>query len=136
MSETTGSLATLGTGVGLVVGAGLGATAASLFAQPLPALTGYGTGAGLVVGAAAGRLAEANLGREHQGIRLVGGAMVLGLIVGTPTGGLVAWVADATIVPAASVGAGVGIGHGLVVGVALHLAARDRAGDGDPCRGA
>lgn len=128
------SLSALGTGIGLAVGASLGVAAATAFAQPLPGVTGYGTGGGLVVGAAAGRLAEANLGQQHLGIRLVGGAMALGLLVGAPTGGLVAWVAEVSILPAVTVGAGVGIVHGLVVGVALHLVARDRAGGGGPPR--
>jgi len=130
MAESRTSLAGVGVAMGLILGAGLGTTAAVLLDVPTPTVTGFSAGGGLVVGAGAGRLAEANLGRDHLGVRIIGGATVFGLVVGAGIGGLTAWTADASLLRGGAIGTLVGVVHGLLLGFVL-VRTLDRRRDGD-----
>ena len=130
MAESTASLAGIGVAMGLILGAGLGTTAAVLLDVPTPTVTGFSAGGGLVVGAGAGRLAEANLGRANLGVRIIGGSTVFGLVVGTGIGALTAWTADASLLRGGGIGTVVGVVNGLLLGWVL-VRTIDRRTDGD-----
>jgi hypothetical protein len=119
MSTRAADPASIGVGVGLVLGAGLGTVVGTLFALPLGAVIGYGVGTGLIIGAAAGRLAIANRGESHVALRLVGGAMLLGAIAGGPVGLLATWVHGGSALWGLLVGILAGLAHGLLVGGVL-----------------
>jgi hypothetical protein len=111
-------ISNLGTGVGLVFGTLVGAPASILTGEVLSSLS-YGLGGGIIVGALAGRLVRANTGKSEFGVRVVGGSGTVGAVVGAGVGAVGAWSVDIPATTGTLLGSGVGLLHGLLVGVLL-----------------
>ena len=116
---TDDALPQTGTALGLVLGAGLATTVAVLLDSNLATITGFGVGGGLVVGAFAGTLARANRGRPRYAVRVVGGTVALGLLVGAGVGLAGAWGIDGALTDGLLLGAAVGVVHGALLGSIL-----------------
>lgn len=94
------TLAQYGTGSGIAIGAGIGATAASLagLSSELAVITGFGVAGGLVVGGFAGRFTDANRDRNNWKYRVVAFTLFVSLLVGSLLGMLTAWMVDGALV--------------------------------------
>jgi cytochrome bd-type quinol oxidase subunit 2 len=89
-----------GTGGGLAIGAGIGATAASLagITSEFAVIVGFGIMGGLVVGGFAGRFTDENSDRDNWQYRVVAYTLFVSLLVGSLLGVLTAWMVDASLI--------------------------------------
>lgn len=108
-------------GVGLALGAGVGATASVLADGNVAQGTGYGIAVGIIVGTGLARLAPRLTGSEHPTLALVSGGAILGLAVGGLVGIVAAWSVDAVITTGMGVGTAAGAVLGLLVASVLAL---------------
>lgn len=115
-----------GAGVGLALGAGVGATTATLsgLGGELVVLTGFGVAGGLVVGAFVGRYADETRARHDWRRRLVAVAVLCSLLVGGVLGALAAWTAGSALPEGYAVGSAAGGLFGLLLSGVLLTAAR------------
>ncbi|MUV56560.1 hypothetical protein [Halogeometricum sp. CBA1124] len=98
------------TGSGIALGAGVGATAATVSGvdSQLGIVVGLDVSGGLVVGGFAGRFAESNLQAENWELRLGAFTLLVSLLVGGLLGTLVGWMVDGSLLHGFLVGSGVG----------------------------
>lgn len=133
MSST---LRNFGTGIGIPLGAAIGATTAVVTGQSgeLPLLAGYGVSGGLLAGAFVGQFADNYGGASDWARRVFGVAVLVSLLVGTALGLLVAWSLDAAFANGAAVGAIAGVSLGVLLGGILLTSARsgERSGRSRP----
>lgn len=117
-----------GTGGGIPLGAGVGATAALLagLQSEFAVVTGFGVLGGLVVGGFAGRFAEQNLDRVNWTHRVVAYTLLASLLVGGLLGALTAWMVDGSVIVGTTGGSAAGGAFGLLVSAALLSAGRER----------
>lgn len=105
------------TGSGLALGAGIGATVATLSGldAALALIAGFGVAGGMVVGAVAGRYAE--IQHRHDGwfVRVAGFTLAMSLIVGGLLGFLVAWSFDGSLATGLTVGGASGVVFGAIL---------------------
>jgi cytochrome bd-type quinol oxidase subunit 2 len=88
-----------GTGSGIAIGAGTGATAASLagISSEFAVTLGFGIAGGLVVGGFAGRFTEANRNHDNWRSRVAAYTLLVSLLVGSLLGLLTAWTVDGSL---------------------------------------
>ena len=108
-------------GVGLALGAGVGATASVIVGGDLAQGTGYGIAVGIIVGTILARLAPRVTDGDHPTLALVTGGAILGLAVGGLVGIVAAWSVDAAITTGMSVGGAAGAVLGLLLASVLAL---------------
>ncbi|MDR5656994.1 hypothetical protein RH831_07340 [Halodesulfurarchaeum sp. HSR-GB] len=93
-------------GGGLVIGAGVGGTVATLFGQDGFALiAGFGAAGGLLVGAMAGRYATGARNRANWRYAVVAFTLALSFLVGSVLGVLTGWMLDSSLLDAGVAGA-------------------------------
>ncbi len=88
-----------GTGSGIPLGLGVGATAALVanIQAEFAVVAAFGAMRGLVVGGFAGRFAETDGRRDNWPYRLLGFTLLVSLLVGGSLGALTAWMVDGAI---------------------------------------
>jgi hypothetical protein len=121
----TTSLEQYGTGIGIPLGAGVGATAALLAGLG----AGFGVLGGLVVGGFAGRYAETTLGRENWADRVVAVTLLVSLLAGGLLGVLTAWMVEGSMTVGFLDGSAAGGAFSLLTSATLITAGRDRRPD-------
>lgn len=111
------TLAQYGTGSGLAIGAGVGATAASIagITSEFAVIVGFGVVGGLVVGGFAGRFTEAKSDGPNWQYRVVAYTVFVSLLAGSLLGSLTAWMVDAAFVEGGLGGGATGCAFGLLM---------------------
>lgn len=102
----TDELQRIGSGVGIPLGAGLGATAALLsgVSTEYGVVVAFGVVGGLVVGGFAGQFADENRTHEQWALRLVAFTLLVSLLAGSLLGLLTAWMVDGSLLVGLAVG--------------------------------
>ncbi|MFC7028396.1 hypothetical protein ACFQJ5_13865 [Halomicroarcula sp. GCM10025324] len=122
--ETT--LEQYGTGGGIAIGAGIGATAASLagLTSEFAVIIGFGIMGGLVVGGFAGRFTDVNRDHDNWQYRVVAYTLFVSLLTGSLLGLLTAWMVDASLVNGTFGGSATGGAFSLLMSWILISAGR------------
>jgi hypothetical protein len=99
-----------GTGSGIPLGLGVGATAALVanIQVEFAVVAAFGAMGGLVVGGFAGRFAEADGSGGDWAYRLLGFTLFVSLLVGGSLGALTAWMVDGSVASGALGGSAAG----------------------------
>lgn len=130
------TLRNYGAGIGIPLGAGIASTAAVVTGQSadLALVAGYGVSGGLLTGAFVGQFAERYDSAEDWSSRVLGVSVLVGLLVGSALGLLIAWSLDAVLLNGATVGAVAGVALGVLLGGILLSSARrgEKPAQGDP----
>jgi hypothetical protein len=126
-----------GTGSGLVLGAGVGATAALVagLQSEMAVLAGFGASGGLVVGSAAGRFLGSHRQRENWIARVVAFTLLVSLLVGGLLGALTGWMVDGSLADGVFGGSTAGGAFSLLLSGVLVAAGRDRTAAGSSTAG-
>lgn len=122
----TDTLQQYGTGIGIPLGAAIGALTAILTgtSSELGLLAGFGVSGGLVVGGFAGWFADSNRSRENWGFRVTAFTLFVSLLVGGLIGALAAWSIDGPLTVGFLVGSGAGGAFSLFLSAILISTAR------------
>lgn len=128
------SLERYGTGSGIPLGVGIGATAASLagLQSEFAVVVAFGAMGGVVVGGFAGRFAEESRDDERWKFRVMAFTHLVSLLAGGTLGGLTAWMVGGALGAGVVSGTATGGAFGLLLGSVLVAAGRRPRPDGTP----